>query len=289
MQAGYSLPSASQGGDRAGSDFWDRWWERRPLPPPIDPCRRGLKNYPVRRLHEYFNKVFKGHVTEGKRLIEIGCAQSVVLPYLSKQFGFEVWGLDRSELGCERSRMILERENTHGEIFCADFFALPGHLREKFDVVLSMGVVEHFENTADAVRGIAILLKPGGRMITTIPNFTGVLRSYQKILDRRIYEVQVPLDREGLGRAHRDAGLEVESCEYFLPISLEVLNVESWPKRLPYWITVRTHGVISRAVWLMDEHITILKPNRWTSPFVNCVAHKPRGASASEPVEAPTE
>lgn len=287
MFAGTSSSSvpASSGGDRTGGEFWDQWWKKTPLPDPLDPYRGGLKNYPVRRLHEYFKSVFQGRATQGKRLIEIGCAQSVMLPYLAKSFGFEVWGIDRSDLGCERSRMILDRENIQGEICCCDFFAVPERLCRQFDVVLSMGVVEHFEDTSGALRAIATLLKAEGVMITTIPNFTGFLRFYQKALDRAIYDVQVPLDRESLSQAHRDAGFEVERCEYFLPISLEVLNVASWPRRLPYWITVRTHGVISRAVWLVDEHVAIFKPNRWTSPFVHCVAKKQKDSDvrAGEP------
>lgn len=278
MLPGSSLPTGAppSGGDRAGSSFWDDWWKRYPLPPAIDPYRSGLKNYPFRRFHDYFSEVFQGRAAQEKKLIEIGCAQSVLLPYFARYFGFEVYGLDRSELGCQRARMILERENVNGEIYCSDFFSAPDSLHHQFDVLFSMGVVEHFENTAEAVKAMALLLRPGGRMVTNIPNFTGVLRAYQKVLDKAIYDVQVPLDRDGLARAHREAGLEVESCEYFLPISLEVLNVESWPKHLPYWITVRTHGVISRALWLMDEHLPLIKPNRWTSPYVNCVARKPQ-------------
>jgi 2-polyprenyl-3-methyl-5-hydroxy-6-metoxy-1,4-benzoquinol methylase len=264
----------SEGRERTDSGFWDEWWQRYPLPPSINPTRRGLKNYPFRRFHEYFERIFYGHETKGKKLIEVGCAQSAFLPYFVKSFGFEVSGLDRSELGCARSRAILDREGVPGKIYCADFFALPGDLAGQFDVVFSHGVVEHFEETAMAVKAMARLLRPGGRMVTNIPNFTGILRAYQKFLDRRIYDVQVPLDREGLARAHWDAGLWVEECEYFLPISLEVLNVESWPRRWPYWVTVRTHGVISRIVWFVDERVAHLKPNRWTSPYVNCVARK---------------
>jgi len=267
--------SEATAGDRTGQGFWEKWWERSSLPPPIGPHRRGLKNYPFRKFHEYFERIFKGHPTQGKKLLEIGCAQSAFLPYFSKYFGFEVSGLDRSELGCERARQMLEREGVAGEIHCADFFSPPEQLLGRFDVIFSMGVVEHFEQTADAVRAIAKLLSLGGRMVTNIPNFTGVLRAYQGLLDSAIRDVQVPLDRESLAAAHGDAGLEVESCEYFLPISLEVLNVASWPRRLPYWITIRTHGIISRAIWLIDDYVPILKPNRWSSPYVNCVARKP--------------
>jgi 2-polyprenyl-3-methyl-5-hydroxy-6-metoxy-1,4-benzoquinol methylase len=271
------LPVSSEprSDDRAGTEFWDSWWEKSELPPPIDPFRRGLKNYPFRRLHQYFQKAFCGHPTQGKKLIEIGCAQSVMLPYFGKYFGFEIHGIDRSEIGCQRARTILEREQVQGKIHCGDFFLPPQHLLGQFDVVFSQGVLEHFEKTAEAVKSVARLLNPEGRMMTNIPNITGALRAYQKVLDRAIYDVQVPLDRESLALAHQNAGLQVESCEYFLPISLEVLNLASWRRGLPYWFTIRTHGVISRLVWLVDEHLVSLKPNRLTSPHIHCIARRP--------------
>jgi 2-polyprenyl-3-methyl-5-hydroxy-6-metoxy-1,4-benzoquinol methylase len=272
-----TLPASSEpkGSDRTGKEFWDKWWEKSRLPPPIDPLRAGLKNYPVRRFHKYFQKAFEGHPTQGKKLIEIGCAQSTFLPYFAKYFGFEVHGIDRSELGCERARTILENEKVSGQVHCSDFFSPPEHLIGQFDVVFSQGVVEHFEQTAEAVKAIARLLKVEGKMITNIPNFTGPLRAYQKVLDKGIYDVQVPLNRESLAAAHQDAGLRVERCEYFLPISLEVLNVASWRRGFPYWFTIRTHGVISRLVWLVDDHLVSLGPNRLTSPYVNCIARRP--------------
>jgi hypothetical protein len=86
----------------------------------------------------------------------------------------------------------------------------------------------------------------------------------------------VPLGCEGLAFSHREAGLEIESCEYFLPICLEALNVDSWPKRPPYSFIIRSHTAISRAVWFVDDHLVHLGPNRWTSPYINCVGRKPR-------------
>ena len=262
--------------DKAGPEFWDHWWERSRLPAPIDPHRPGLKNYPCRKFHQYFERLFQGYKTDSMELMEVGCAQSVYLPYFAKYFGFKVAGIDRSETGCEAARALLQREGVRGEVFCADFFSLPGQLIGRFDVVISFGVVEHFEPTAEAVWAMASLLKPEGRMITSIPNLTGLLGGYQKLLDPDIYRVHVPLSCESLASAHREAWLEIESCEYFLPISLEVLNAESWPKRLPYWFIIRSHGAISRAVWFVDDHMVRLRPNRWTSPYVNCVARKPR-------------
>lgn len=249
-------------------------WEKGALPPPLDPLRRGLKNYPVRKFHEFFKKAFHGFPTEGKRLIEIGCAQSVFLPYFALYFGFEVAGLDRSEVGCEKARQILQRERVAGEICCADFFSLPGNLLGKFDVIVSFGVVEHCENTAESLRAIARLLNSGGIMITVIPHLRGLPGALQKKLDRKIYDIHIPFDAQGLAAVHAKAGLQVSSCEYLMPISLEVLNIDSWPKGLPYWFTIRTHGVISRMVWLVDGFVPILKPNQWSSPYIVCVSRK---------------
>lgn len=268
-------PASPETGDRTGAQFWDQWWQRSRLPPPIDPHRSGLKNYPFRKLHESFERVFRGQATKGQKLIEIGAAQSAWLPCFAKSFGFRVAGIDRSELGCERARVMLGREGVSGEIRCADFFSPPADWLQAFDVGVSFGVVEHFEDTAGALSAIARFLKPGGRMITLIPNMTGMLRAWQRRLDRALCDAHVPLDRERLAAAHGQAGLQVESCEYLLPLALEVLNVESWPRRLPYWIVVRTHGVISRAVWLLDGALHF-RPNRWSSPYILCVARKPR-------------
>jgi SAM-dependent methyltransferase len=229
----------------------------------------------VRKFHRTFEQLFAGYDTSSMELVEVGCAQSAYLPYFAKHFGFKVSGIDRSEMGCERARTILEREGVKGQVYCTDFFSVPTQLIGRFDVAISFGVVEHFEQTAEALRAMARLLKPGGRMFDDIPNLTGMLGEYQKLLDMDMYNAHVPLSRESLASAHREAGLEIESCDYYLPICLEVFNLERWPKNLLYWFTIRSHTAISRAVWFVDDHIVRLRQNRWTSPYICCVSRKP--------------
>jgi len=267
--------TAPAAGDRTGREFWDRWWQRTPLPAAIDPARPGLKNYPWRSFHRYFEGVFRDKATKGQRLIEIGCAQSVFLPYLARTFGFQVAGLDQSELGCERARRILEREQARGEIWQGDLFAPPALLVDAFDAAFSFGVVEHFDDTSRAVKAIARFLKPGGRLLTIIPNLTGILGRYQRTLDRKLYEAHVVMDRERLAGAHRQAGLQVESAGYLMPVGLEVLNVASWRNRWAAKVVDRAHTAASRLLWLVDDHVIPLPPNRRTSPYVVCVALKP--------------
>ena len=267
-----------QAGDRTGGEFWDQWWARTPLPPPIDPHRPGLKNYPFRSFHGFFAGLFHGDSAEPQSLIEIGCAQSVFLPYFARYFGFEVAGIDRSALGCERSRRILEREGVRGDVCCGDLFEPPAAFLARFDVAISFGVVEHFDDTSRPLAAIAAFLKPGGRVVTLIPNLTGVLGFYQRWLDRNLYEAHVVMDSDRLAQEHRRAGLLVEASGYLMPISLDVLNVEGWRSRAAKKLVSRAHTLASRLVWMIDDHLVSLRPNRWTAPYVFCVARRLPGA-----------
>jgi hypothetical protein len=90
--------------------------------------------------------------------------------------------------------------------------------------VATVGVVEHFVDTSRCVAACSRFLKPGGVIITMIPNMRGMLGWLQKRIDRQIFDGHVALDPTQLAAAHRDAGL-IE-CEgfYYLVLNLGVLN-----------------------------------------------------------------
>ena len=261
--------------DKAGREYWDRFWSQYPLPPALDPEAKGLGRPVWWRFHQYFQGIFNDRQTRGKKLLEVGCGGSVFLPYFAKSFGFEVSGIDYSPLGCEKALWVLEREGVRGRVYCADFHAPPQDWLEQFDVVISLGVVEHFEDTAGAIRAVSRFLGAGGILITIIPNMSGLMGWLQRRLDKSAYDVHVALDREDLASYHSRAGLEVDTCEYFLPVYLGVLNVDSWPKSLPYRSAFRLGTGISRALRVAIDYLPFVRPNRWTSPFITCVARKP--------------
>jgi hypothetical protein len=65
----------------------------------------------------------------------------------------------------------------------ADFFALEPV--PEFDLVYSLGFLEHFTNWEEVLRRHAAWTKPGGTVIVTCPNFRGALqRSIRMLLDR---------------------------------------------------------------------------------------------------------
>ena len=88
-------------------------------------------------------------------LLEVGCGNSIWLPYFAKQFGFLVSGLDYSEEGCRTSREMLAEAGVRGMIRCADVFARPDDMRNRYDVIVSVGVVEHFQEPSVCLGGFS--------------------------------------------------------------------------------------------------------------------------------------
>lgn len=263
--------------DKAGKSHWDSAWLQAPLPPSIDPSAPGLNNYTNRAFHEYLCHAFSGMATRGKKLLEVGCGNSVLLPYLARQFGFQVHGLDYSDLGCAKARQILEREGVDGEIHCEDFFSPSTALIGRFDVVFSWGVAEHFESTTACLSAFARFLRPGGTMITIVPNLVGLVGHLQEALDRAVYAIHVPLDREALGEAHRQAGLQPLSCDYVMLFNLNVVNLEGKRGCRWYPAAVRLRSWVSKGVWMLESALPFGHPNRFTSPLVACIAAKATG------------
>jgi SAM-dependent methyltransferase len=157
-------------------------------------------------------------------LIEIGCGRSQLLPYFAKRFGLRVSGLDYSAVGCEKARRILERDGVDGEILCADLWEQRKVPTSRYDVVFSFGLVEHFEDTAGIIDALAQFARPGGAVLTLIPNMRGAVGAVQRMLSRDIYDIHVPLSAAALARAHADAGLDLRASGYLLPAHFGVCN-----------------------------------------------------------------
>lgn len=258
---------------KAGREYWDKTWEDNVVPIEINPRDSRLGNYVNWRFHEYFRRIFSGMGVQQGKILEIGCARSVWLPYFAREFGFEVYGVDYSEVGCCQAKKILESEGVNGTIVCADFFSPPGSMLKAFDVAVSFGVLEHFNDSAGCIAAFSAFLKPGGLLITSIPNLCGLNGTIQRIVNRTILDIHVPLKKNAFMQAHQVNGLKVISCEYFLFINLGVVNVENLKDSFGYK-AARLRSWINEAVWMVERAIPWVKPNAWSSPYINCVAVK---------------
>lgn len=268
--------------DKAGQEYWNQTWGDYPLPKVWDVDSKRLLNHVEREFFLWIAKVLKNRGKTGPdvRLVEVGCARSQALPVLAKRLGVSVAGIDYSPNGCEQTRVMMKREGVSGEVYCSDIFAVPTTLKGSFDVVVSFGLIEHFSNTNEIVSALAGLLKPGGVIFTNIPNMRGTTGFVQKVLNRGIYDIHVPLTPSLVRTAHKAAGLHVIESTYFLSNNYGVVNLgDPNRKNLGWWarkVVLAILARVSMAVWLIERMLGALPASAVFSPYVNCIAIRQR-------------
>jgi 2-polyprenyl-3-methyl-5-hydroxy-6-metoxy-1,4-benzoquinol methylase len=101
------------------------------------------------------------------RLLEIGCGGG---PFLraARDHGWEVYGTEISESCVALLRPWIGERLHQGSLEGAPWPT------QHFDVVVMMEVIEHLEDPANVCRQARALLRPGGALYITTPNFRGV-------------------------------------------------------------------------------------------------------------------
>lgn len=252
--------------DKAGAVYWDENWSQSDFPRLFNHADTRLDNYVSLAFHEYFQKILGDK--KGFSVLEIGCANSIWPTYFHQYFNAKVYGLDYSEIGCEKSRAILKHYNIPGDIYCADLFSPPPELLGKFDLVVSFGVVEHFENTENCLESCAAFVKPGGYLFTLIPNLSGIIGPIQKWVDRSIYDIHVPLTKKRFIRAHENAGLSLEASEYLMSINLGIVNSGSFSEHRFNSFFRRALSIPCKILWYLERWGFKIPKNRITSPYI---------------------
>lgn len=256
--------------DKAGTTYWDNNWSKVEFPKIFDANDRRLDNYVNIQLHDFFKNILKDK--NDFSVLEIGCANSIWPIYFHKYFNADVYGLDYSEVGCEKSRNLLKHYNIPGEIYCADLFSPPADLLQKFDLVVSFGVVEHFEDTSYCLKSCAAFVKPGGILLTLIPNIPGIIGFVQRFVDREVYDVHMPLTKKKMLDAHKAAALDLEYCDYFMSINLSVVNSGLFSNHRFNTPLRRILSGISKLFWMLERYGLKIPKNRFTSPYIMTVA-----------------
>jgi len=254
--------------------YWEQIWHAAELPRLFDPSDKSMRNRGNVAFHELFSDVVKRLPRAGGSLVEIGCAQSKWLPYFNKMHGLSVTGVDYSPFGCARARHLMQVAGCDGEVVEADMFNPPAALKGRFDAVLSMGLVEHFPRTSDAVAACAVFVRSGGLVVTTIPNLSGLLGFVQRTLDRSVYDKHVPLTREALRQAHEDCGLTVLRSEYMTPANFAIVNHPRIESRVANRIARSALLTATGALWGLDRFVVRVPRSRFLSSYAVCVARK---------------
>ena len=167
-----------------GAEFWDQ-----------NPCGGVWPTYRefmtwIQNTEPYVFSVLKNINWNGKRVVEVGCGQGTTLNFLP-QFGAEIFGLDMSHQSILSAQFGASElgQTDRTRFLQADAERLPLQ-SGSFDIAISIGVLHHTADTAEGVREIHRLLKPGGLAVVMLyrsgnPKWwmTRLLRAYSKLVD----------------------------------------------------------------------------------------------------------
>jgi SAM-dependent methyltransferase len=191
-------------GDAAGKNYWNSIWAK------LSPVERydgpSYEHHPV--LSRFLCNAGGGDA------IEIGCGTGNCMIYINKEFGYRVDGLDYSD-NMEYVRANLSHNGIlDADLFSADFFEFAP--AKKYDLVLSGGFAEHFDDHELVVRKHAEWAKPGGLVIIIVPNLTHIHKLLCGWFAPDVLRVhRFPLMRRAVMRQTLEkAGLHVLHCEY---------------------------------------------------------------------------
>jgi SAM-dependent methyltransferase len=256
--------------------YWDDMWLTDALPTPLD-FSSGVWVKPVSRHIRDFVVAHVEPLGPAPAVVEVGCGGSVWLPYFRKVLGWRAAGVDYSPRGCALARRVLDRADVDVPVHCCDLFApLPG-LVEAFDAVVSFGVAEHFVPTSRVIGALARFIRPGGIVITIVPNMAGWLGALQKRLNQSIYELHVPLTPASLEHAHADAGLEVLDAVYISTADFYVgiPGSETDESRFGARCALEAMRFLSKVLWLAENLSFPVPSTARLSPYVGCAARRP--------------
>jgi len=98
------------------------------------------------------------NVPKGSKMLEIGAGRSALAQSLKEKGEIEVIDIDKGAIVYQLSYGI----KTH---LATDIL----ELKEKFDVVIAVSALEHFDDDLQAIKSVHSILKDGGLFIVTIP------------------------------------------------------------------------------------------------------------------------
>jgi SAM-dependent methyltransferase len=136
----------------------------------------GRGTYRDHRLKRVFRTRLIGRFLQRGSVLEIGCAYGYLLRALEDQF--DCAGIDMSEHAISVAKTVTKAPVESGDVM----EILPQKPDDAFDAVLAFDILEHLPEgqIPDVLSQIARILRPGGRLLVSVPNTLCLSRKLKK-------------------------------------------------------------------------------------------------------------
>lgn len=166
------------------------------------------------------------------RSIEIGGFPGICSVYFKKFKNYDVTLLDYLIIPgiIKEVERINSIEGESIKVIKADFLTFKTD--DRYDVVFSCGFIEHFKDVRDILQRHCNILKRGGTLLVTLPNFRGLNGFINRIFDRMTYNVHniEAMDIKKLDRICRTLGLRKYDIFYFGNTDTPYIWICNWEK-----------------------------------------------------------
>lgn len=188
---------------------------------------RGPIEWLVRAVGARHLEFLASGIPAGGRVLDVGCGRGVTLSALADR-GFEAHGV---EISADAARGADPR----AQIRIAPTLAAAGYPADHFDAVLVWHVLEHLRDPEGALAEMVRVLRPGGRLVVAVPNFSSWQARwagpawFHLDLPRHLFQFPLAALRERMTRS----GLDVVSEHHFSLRQNPFGWIQSWLNRRP--------------------------------------------------------
>ncbi len=154
--------------------FWEEYWTTR-----LEKKSKRRVGILAQELHRIFDAFLPDDPS--LHILEIGGAPGEYLLYIATKHGYHVHSMDYSRIGNEKTKEMFDRQGIDVDIHEQDLFNVKDKTLQ-FDIVYSLGFIEHFDHVDHVIEKHLDLLKPGGILLLGVPNLTGIYHIFLKRL-----------------------------------------------------------------------------------------------------------
>ena len=235
------------------NDFWKHFWESK-------------KNLIFKVKPDYTFSAIMGSLIKKrniKSVIELGGFPGYYSVFLKKYFD-----LDATLFDYYIHPKIIKKLLDHNDMSLSEIHIIEADLftyqpQQKYDMVCSFGLIEHFSDTKEIIAKHLSFLSDSGTLFITLPNFRGINGWVQKTFDQYNYDkhfIQC-MDLQYLSATAKELGLKNVEVFYYGGFSVWLENKEEQ--------TIRTKAVL-KTIWFVGKVVSKIfrTENRFMSPYI---------------------